>query len=98
MTTDAVVAGGIVTVALGAFQLVRYVIARQSNGKKTSVNPPANHGPCNESVDRLTIVIDRNVEEQRAFRLDFEKWMAHEEGRREAAGEMRRTGEFPVQP
>lgn len=67
-----------------------------SNGKKkNSVPPPADHGPCNEAVDRLCVVVEKNVDEQRSFRLAFERWMAREEGRREG---LARTGEFPVQP
>jgi len=94
MTTDAMVAGGIVTVALGAFQLVRYVIARQANGKKTSVNPPrVDHGPCNDAVDRLSTIIEKDVDEQREFRLAFERWMAREEGRRDG---LRQTGEHQI--
>jgi len=95
MTTDGMVAGGIVTVALGAFQLVRYVISRQSNGKKdkASVPPPPNHGPCNDAVDRLSTIIEKDVDEQREFRLAFERWMAHEEGRRDG---LRQTGEHPI--
>ena len=95
MTTDAVVAGGIVTVALGAFQLVRYVISRQSNGKKdkASVPPPPNHGPCNDAVDRLCGVLEKHVEKQDKLILRLETWMAREEGRRDG---LRQTGEHQI--
>lgn len=109
MPVDSLVAGGVVAVALGAFKLVQFVISRQSNGKsngsngkKTSV-PPTDHGPCREAVRELTVGIyplteamQENIREQREFRGMFERWLAREEGRREAQGSMSRTGEFPV--
>lgn len=106
MMVDSMVAGGIVAVALGAFKLVQFVISRQGNGKssgkKTSV-PPVDHGPCREAVRELTVGIyplteamQENIREQREFRGMFERWLAREEGRREAQNNMARTGEFPV--
>lgn len=106
MMVDSVVAGGVVAVALGAFKLVQFVISRQgngkSNGKKTSV-PPTDHGPCREAVRELTLglyplteAMQENIREQREFRGMFERWLAREEGRRDAEQVMRRTGEFPV--
>jgi hypothetical protein len=109
MVGEAAVAGGIVAVALGAFKLVQFVIARQSNGKSNGSNgkkssvPPADHGPCREAVRELTVGIyplteamQENIREQREFRGMFERWLAREEGRREAQNNMARTGEFPV--
>jgi hypothetical protein len=80
-------AGGVL---LGMFKIMSTVGV---SARKTSV-PPQNHGPCNESVDRLTDVIEKNVDEQRAFRELFVMWMAREEGYRNGK---RITAEFPVQ-
>lgn len=86
-------AGLVVVVVLGAFQLIKFIIARQGSSKKTSVPPSKDCAPCNEAVEKLTTTMDENVKEQRAFRELFVKWMAREEGYR--AG-LRETGEHPL--
>lgn len=105
VTVDSVVAGGVVVVALAAFKMVQFIIAKQQNGKdkKTSVPPSPDHGPCREAVKELTIGLysfleesKANLVEQRTFRTMFGEWMAREEGRREAARDLARTGEHPA--
>jgi hypothetical protein len=98
------ITGSVVVVAIGAFQLVRFIISKQSNGKekKTSVPPPVDHGPCREAVKELTVGLysfiedsRANLVEQRTFRQMFGEWLAKEEGRREAQRDI--TGQFRAQ-
>ena len=105
MDYGSLITGSVVVVALGAFQLVRFVISKQQNGKekKSSVPPPVDHGPCREAVKELTVGLysfieesKANLVEQRTFRQMFGEWLAREDGRREAARDMARTGEHPV--
>lgn len=66
--------------------------------KKPSDPPPrVDHGPCNDSVDRLTDALHEEIEEQREFRKLFEVWMARQEGYAKGLAAVNRgTGEFPV--
>lgn len=104
MTVDSVVAGGVVVVALAAFKMVQFIIAKQNGkDKKTSVPPGPDHGPCRESVRELTAGIyvltedlKASLAEQRTFRTMFGEWMARDEGRREAMRDLARTGEHPA--
>jgi len=103
MDVNSLITGSIVVVALGAFQLVRFVVAKQQNGKakKTSVPPPpspVDHGPCREELKQLTVGLysfiedsKANLNEQRQFRQMFGEYIAREEGRREA-----NTGQFAI--
>jgi hypothetical protein len=82
------IAAGVVLVALGGFKAIAMIVSKQTTTKKTSV--PPNHGPCNEAVDRLADSLEKNIDEQRAFRETFVMWMAREEGYRNG---QRSTGE-----
>jgi hypothetical protein len=97
----ALITGSVVVVALGAFQLVRFIVGRQATTKekKISVPPPPDHGPCRESVKELTVGLYTFLEEsraglaeQRSFRQMFGEWLAREEGRRDGQREI--TGQF----
>ena len=112
MSLEALAGGGVVAaiaaVSLGAFKVIKYVVAR--NGKKTSTPPaPARDcGPCNEQLKEMaiahftlgetlkenTLALKETTGEIREMVLMFRENMAEEKGRR---GALRDTGRFPIQ-
>ncbi len=104
LSTLVTACGGII---LGVVKIIAgQKAAAEQVKQKDSILPAPDHGPCNESVNRLTESVNRltemlrdDVKEQRAFRSDFSEWMAFERGRRDGADSaLRRTGEIPVPP
>ena len=107
MTGAEITAVSLITTAVGGLVIgvMKAMASILGNGsKKRSVPPPTDHGPCNEAVDELAEAIredmrerrDQHRDEMRAsteFREAFLRYIAREEGRREAMG---RTGEYPV--
>jgi len=110
--TETISNGGILAAFIGlgyaAIRMVEKAIETRRAKRHDSDRPPAiNHGPCNEAVNSLADTIredakDRKAEhteeikEQQAFRLAFEKYLAKEDGRREAQQGRQATGEHPV--
>jgi hypothetical protein len=83
-------------VVIGVLKIIAGQTAAKTALKKTSEPPPSrgvDHGPCNDSVDRLTEAMHEEIQEQREFRKLFEVWMARQEG---YAKGLAATGEFPV--
>lgn len=75
--------------------LALFKLVMNGKAKKNSVPPPnmPDCQPCSDSVDRLCSAVEKWGEKQDRVLLSIEKFIAKEEGRRDA---LARTGEHPM--